>query len=109
MKEKISILIELIKSNKLLAFISVLFLFFTFYLYHLNSQIKREIMLTEKSEGKEISGYEANYKKDMGFLSCIAEQHTCLFKNLKSNNYELIIKRCKDENFCAIEYSTSNQ
>ena len=70
---------------------------------HLN----REIELSVTTESTQTGGYVANYKGDMGFLDCLAEQHSCLFKNLKTNNYELIIERCQNEDFCAVKYSSN--
>jgi hypothetical protein len=44
----------------------------------------------------------ANYRSDMNFLECIAEQHSCVYKNLKNGiDLQGIIEGCKDEDYCA--------
>lgn len=102
-------MIEYIKQNykALLPYAIAIAVAIIGYLY-IESKIRR-LELSATTEVKQSSGYIANYKEDMGFLSCLAEQHTCIFKNLKNSNYSIIIERCKDENFCAIKYSGSNR
>ena len=44
----------------------------------------------------------ANYRSDMNFLECIAEQHSCIYKNLENFIDHLKIKEaCGDENYCS--------
>jgi len=52
------------------------------------------------------NGKKANYKSDMNFLECIGEQHTCVYKNIDSGK-DIIIKNCKEENFCNETYNNS--
>ena len=50
----------------------------------------------------------ANYRSDMNFLQCLAEQHSCLYQNLRLNiSQDKIIEVCKDENFCSSPISNS--
>lgn len=50
------------------------------------------------------NGQKANYKSDMNFLECIGEQHTCIYKNIELGK-DIIIKNCKEENFCNEAYN----
>jgi len=81
-------------------------LFMVFLIYLSIKQINRRDELLKTIRTEQTIGYIASYKNDMGFLDCIAEQHSCLFKNLKSNSYELIMERCKNEDFCAAQYTS---
>lgn len=51
---------------------------------------------------------KANYRSDMNFLECIAEQHSCIYKNLFKNiEAKNIIEGCGDENYCSNSNSNS--
>jgi hypothetical protein len=63
--------------------------FTTCHSFHYEEKVKREVI-------------KANYRSDMNFLECIAEQHSCVYKNLKSeSNFNEIIEGCGDENYCS--------
>lgn len=56
----------------------------------------------QKIDNSVINPISANYRSDMNFLQCLAEQHSCLYQNLKLNiSQDKIIEVCKDENFCS--------
>lgn len=60
-------------------------------------------------ENVENQAIKANYKSDMNFLECIAEQHSCIYKNLLKNiDPKSIIEGCGDENYCSNSNSSSN-
>lgn len=100
-------IVSLIERNKNLVAVILVSWFIISLVYVTIKQVNRTDELLKTVETQQSIGYIANYKNDMGFLDCIAEQHSCLFKNLKSNNYELTIRRCQNEDFCAIKYSSN--
>lgn len=58
------------------------------------------IEVVQKEEKK------ANYRSDMNFLDCIGVQHSCIYSNI-DNGKDIIIKNCKEENFCNETYNNS--
>ena len=65
-------------------------------------------MRDQKIDNSIIDPISADYRSDMNFLQCLAEQHSCLYKNLRLNiSQDKIIEACKDENFCSNPISTS--
>lgn len=81
--------------NKIIIFIVILVSFyFIFDQYFSKKDIVEEIEISNP--------INANYKADMSFIECIAEQHSCIYSNLKNNTeHKKIIEVCKDENFCS--------
>lgn len=77
-------------------FYSVLSTYFsTCHSYHDDNKVKKDPI-------------SANYRSDMNFLECIAEQHSCIYKNLKNEiDFNKIIEGCKDEDYCANPNSIS--
>jgi hypothetical protein len=65
-------------------------------------------MRDQNVENNVINPIAANYRSDMNFLQCLAEQHSCLYQNLRLNiSQDKIIEVCKDENFCSSPISNS--
>jgi hypothetical protein len=63
--------------------------FSTCHAFHSKENVKKETI-------------KANYRSDMNFIECIAEQHSCIYKNLKLENiFNEIIEGCGDENYCS--------
>lgn len=84
-----------INHKQILLFI---FLFFCFYF-----TIKTYLISSNKSnEIVENNPIVANYRSDMNFIECIAEQHSCVYTNLTNKiDHQKIIEACKNENFCS--------
>jgi len=69
--------------------ISIIFQYFSTCNHNENQVVSKEIV-------------NANYKNDMNFLECIAEQHSCIYKNLDNLvDHNLIKEVCKNENYCS--------
>jgi hypothetical protein len=81
--------------NKIIIFIVIFISFyFIFDQYFLKKEITEDVKVNDP--------IVANYKSDMNFIECIAEQHSCLYNNLKNKtDHKKIIEVCKNEIFCS--------
>jgi len=43
---------------------------------------------------------KVNYKSDIDFLGCIANQHACVYDHVRKDQTDFILEDCKDENYC---------
>jgi len=88
--------------KKIISFFVIIFLVMIF------SEYFSYCMKDKKVDNSIVNPITANYRSDMNFLQCLAEQHSCLYQNLRLNiNQEKIIEVCKNENFCSDSISNS--